>query len=146
MGRSAIKWTMCCALLAALSLAAEGEAKMAAAPTMRTFAGTWSGHTRGLTITRTGIAKESIGDGCCDPIVDIWFHLSPPRGTTAHASVSATITRIVLHDPSFTGTIHRRPRVGDIAIFRLDGGVLTETLTGTNYCNLKAGATGICGA
>lgn len=114
--------------------------------TLSTFAGTWIGHTRSLVITRSGAVHESIGDGCCDPIVDIWFRLTRPRGTTARASVSAIITRIAIHHAPFTGTIHRTPRVGDIAIFNLAGGVIDETLSGTNYCNRRAGAKGICGA
>ncbi|HTN23312.1 MAG TPA: hypothetical protein VL120_04960 [Solirubrobacteraceae bacterium] len=114
--------------------------------TVATFAGSWFGHTRSLKITRGGIASESIGLGCCDPVVDLRLKLSHPRGTNHVASVAVRVTKVVIRDPSNYSASNPAPRVGQTGRFKLRFGVITETLTGTNYCNQAAGLKGTCGA
>jgi hypothetical protein len=114
--------------------------------TLRTFAGTWQGHTRGLTITRDGHAKESIYSGCCDPVIDIEFRLSRPRGTSQAATAIATVTAVRIHDTSYSRKAHPAPHVGESRTLRLRDGVITERLTGTTYCDGKAGHVWKCGA
>jgi hypothetical protein len=111
-----------------------------------TFAGTWSGHTRGLTITPTGHARESIGDGCCDPIIDLTFQLSRPAGTWLNATVTATVISVAVHDKSAFAPGHRPPHLGQKGQLRLRDGVITEPLTGTLYCDMAADLKGTCGA
>jgi hypothetical protein len=123
---------------------AGGQAVSARKATLRTFAGTWFGHTRSLTITRRGRAKESIGNGCCDPVMDLKLRLSRPRGSSRHASVRARVTSVDVHDRSAMS--RRPPRVGETRRLRLRHGVIKEPLTHTNYCNMKADLRGSCGA
>jgi hypothetical protein len=132
------------AAAAAATLTPGTNSATARKATLATFAGTWSGHTRVLRITRKGAAKEAIGDGCCDEIIDLRLQLSHPLGTTRQATALARITAIQWHDR--TGWSGAVPHVGEVRRLRLKNGVITETLTGTNYCNLAAGAKGTCGA
>jgi hypothetical protein len=114
--------------------------------TLRTFAGTWYGHTRSLKITRKGRAKESIGDGCCHPVIDLRLRLSKPRGTRRRASVRARVTWVKVRDKSYFSKKHPAPHVGQRRRMRLRNGVIKERLTGATYCNSKASDKGICGA
>jgi hypothetical protein len=113
--------------------------------TLRTFAGTWQGHSRGLTITRDGRAKESIYSGCCDRVIEIEFRLSRPRGTSQAATAIATVTAVRIRDTSYYGNAHPAPHVGESRTLRLREGVMTESLTGTTYCDGKAGHVWKCG-
>lgn len=110
------------------------------------FAGTWVGHTRVLRINRSGRAKESIGSGCCDPVVDLELHLSRPRGNARRASIRARVTAVHVHDGSAYSDEYPAPHVGQTRRLRLRRGVITEPITGTNYCNRAAGLRGTCGA
>ncbi len=124
------------------------QAQIAATPhaTLATFAGSWGGHTRSLKITRGGVARESIGSGCCNPVVDLRLKLSRPRGTNQVASVAVRVTSVVIHDPGAYSRSFPAPRVGQTGRFKLRFGVITETVTRTNYCNRAAGLKGDCGA
>src|SRR3954451_2519200 len=123
--------------------AARGAAHRA---TLATFAGTWYGHTRGLVITRHGHAKESIGDGCCDPIVDLTLRLSHARGTRSNATVRARVTSVHVHNRRAFTRSNPPPRVGERRRLRLRHGVIKEPITRTNYCSYKADVRGTCGA
>lgn len=111
-----------------------------------TFAGAWGGHTRGMTITRSGHAKESIGSGCCDPIVDLRLRLSHPRGTSTNASVTVRVVAVTVQDSSAFTKAHPAPQVGQTGRMKLKNGVITEPLTDTTYCDKAAGLKGVCGA
>jgi hypothetical protein len=121
------------AAIAAHALAGCGGDKA----TLATFSGTWQGHAHTLTITRTGNAKESIYWGCCHFVIDLRFHLSQPRGTPHDATATATVTAVRIGDRSAFTAAHP-PRVGESRPIRLRDGVITETLTGTNYCSPAA--------
>jgi hypothetical protein len=138
---------------AALAVAAAASIAHAAPPqpateqaTLATFAGDWAGHTRALTITRSGHAKESIGDGCCDPIVDLRLRLSRPRGDRHVASVAVRVTFVRIHDPSVYSRSYPAPHVGQRGRLKLRYGVITDSVTGANYCNARAQTRGTCGA
>src|SRR6185312_10745569 len=63
--------------------------------TLAAFAGQWYGHTRGLVISPSGAGQETIGDGCCDPVIDLGFQLSNVTGTDpTHAMATATVTSV----------------------------------------------------
>ncbi len=113
--------------------------------TLATFAGRWLGHTRSLRITRKGYANESIGSGCCDPVIDLKLRLSRPRGTSRNASVSARVTAVRVHDKRAFTKANPAPHVGETRGLRLKHGVITEPLTHTNYCDRAAGRRGTCG-
>ena len=114
--------------------------------TLAPFVGTWYGHTRGLIIARNGVAKESIGDGCCDPIIDLKLRLSHPRGTSLNATVTARVTAVQVHNVSAFTHTNPAPHVGEVRRFRLSDGVITEPVTNTNYCDMAADLRGTCGA
>jgi hypothetical protein len=134
-----------------LVLAAIAEAAFALAgcgsdkATLATFAGTWQGHGRVLRITRAGLAKESVDFGCCDVVLAIKFRLSRPRGTPRAATAMATVTAVRVGDRSAFTKANPAPHVGESRTIRLRDGVITETLTGTNYCSPIA-RHWVCGA
>lgn len=102
--------------------------------TLASFAGDWWGHTRALRITRHGHATERIGSGCCDPVIDLEFQLSRPRRFQNALTATATVTAVRVRDAgAYTGA-RRPPNVGETKTIRLQGGVITESLMGTNYC------------
>ena len=114
--------------------------------TLATFTGGWIGHTRGLNIRRGGHATESIYSGCCDAVLNLTFRLSRPEGTTTNASVSATVTGVWIRDRSAFTKAYAPPHLGEVRVLRLKNGVITEPLTGANYCNTQAENAGKCGA
>jgi hypothetical protein len=114
--------------------------------TLSTFAGKWFGHTRGLRIKPNGHAKEAIGDGCCDPVISLQFTLSHPHGTSHHARAEATVTKVKVHDKGDFSKKSPPPHVGEVRRIVLKRGVITERLTGTNYCDTAADNRGVCGA
>jgi hypothetical protein len=137
-------------LLALPAVAAQGQASgpsaHAARATLATFAGQWSGHTRGLTILRSGTAHESIGSGCCDEVIRLDLKLSDPRGTSRRASARVRIVKVRILDAEAYSGSQKAPRVGQVGTLRLRDGVITEPFTKTNYCNKAAGLKGDCGA
>ena len=137
-----------CLVLLALSMVAVPAAH-AASPqraTLGTFTGRWIGHRRGLVIRHGGHAAESIYSGCCDPVINLTFRLLRPRGTTTNAAVTATVTGVWVRDRSAFTKAYPAPHVGEVRVLRLRNGVLTETLTGANYCDNEAENAGKCGA
>ena len=113
--------------------------------TLATFGGSWYGHTRGLNITSDGRANESIGSGCCDPVIDLELRLTSPTGTSSDASVTAIVVAVTVRDPTAYSSSNPPPRVGERTRLRLSSGVITEPLTQTNYCG-DAAPKGTCGA
>lgn len=114
--------------------------------TVRTFAGDWYGHTRGLVISKHGHGQESIGNGCCDEVIKLRFHLSAVRGGARHASAKARVTHVHVYDHSYYSRSNPPPHVGEVRRITLRRGVINEKITGTNYCNMHADMTGACGA
>lgn len=111
-----------------------------------TFVGTWSGHTRSLQISRTGVGRESIGAGCCDPVIDLRFRLSRAAGTRRHGTATIRLTYVRVRDPTAYSQKHPPPRVGETGRLVLRNGVITESLTQTTYCDARAARRGVCGA
>src|SRR5262249_41801740 len=114
--------------------------------TLRPFIGTWIGHTRGLTVDRTGLAKEFISDGCCDLVIRLTTRLSRPRRVGGSIVATATVVRARIYDRSAFRSGHAPPHVGERGRFTLRRGIITERLTGTTYCNARASRLGRCGA
>ena len=114
----------------------------APAVTLATFAGTWIGHTRTLTVSASGSAHETVGDGCCTPEIDMTFRLSNPRGTgAAHATATVTVTAVALW--AVDGP---QPKIGQRGTVTLVDGVLTESLGDVTFCDRPAATRGVCGA
>ena len=106
--------------------------------TLATFAGTWQGHGRTLTITQAGNAEERISLGLGHFVIALRFQLSRPRGTPRDATATATVTGVRIGDRSVFTAARPPPRVGESRRIRLRDGVITETLTGANYCGPTA--------
>jgi len=113
-----------------LALGGYGGAKA----TLGTFAGGWQAHARSLSITGTGDAHEWFSLGVGDLVVEMRFHLSQPRGTPHAATAAAMVTAVRIGDRSVFTAAHPPPRVGQSFRIRLRQGVITEPLTGANYC------------
>ena len=134
-------------LFALPAVAAQDRASEPSAhATLATFAGHWFGHTRALTITRSGTAHESVGSGCCDEVIKLDLKLSDPRGTSRRATARVRIVKVQILDKTAYSGSHKAPRVGQVGTLRLRDGVITEPFIKTNYCNKAAGLKGDCGA
>jgi hypothetical protein len=107
--------------------------------TLATFTGTWQAHGRTLKITRTGYAEEQISLGLGHFVIALRFQLSRPRGTPDDATATATVTAVRLGNASTYTAARPPPSVGESRTIRLRAGVITETLTGFNYCGRAAG-------
>jgi hypothetical protein len=115
--------------------------------TLATFAGTWVGHTRILTISAKGFAKEHINAGCCDPVLDLWFRFSHVHGPASNAFATVRVTQVHVLDPTAYAPGYGPPHVGERRTLHLNKqGVITEPLTQTTYCDPAGEATGACGA
>lgn len=125
-----------------MSSATPSATRTASAVSLTTFAGEWVGHTRLLTVSTSGVAHETVSDGCCTPEIDMTFRLANPKGTSAaRASATATVAAVTLW--ALPG---RAPTAGTTFTVGLVDGVLTENLSGDTYCDQAAGARSECGA
>lgn len=66
------------------------------------FRGTWYAHTSGVVVSTSGHVTESIGNGCCDPVIDLEYQLSNPRKSGQGWVADATVTKVALHDVTDT--------------------------------------------
>jgi hypothetical protein len=114
--------------------------------TLGTFAGTWIGHTRQLSITRTGRATERVDDGCCDHVITFRYRLSRVRGVPGNAKATATVTSVAIGDASAFGPSFPAPRVGQGGTIRVRRGVITEPFIKTNFCDDRFTTASPCGA
>jgi len=110
------------------------------------YAGGWSGHDRGLKISRSGVGSEEYLSGCCNVVIDVKFRLSNPRGTRRSATATATVTFVRVWDKTWFTKADPPPHLGERRTLRLRDGVLTEPLVGTDYCDPTAEGQGKCGA
>lgn len=107
-----------------------------------TFAGAWGGHTRGLSITRTGTGREDVDDGCCRRVYTLTFRILGVSGTLTRATARYRVLSFRRY-ASYVKSL----RVGEAGGLKLTNGIVTNTLTGVIYCSDPAwGATGACGA
>jgi hypothetical protein len=111
-----------------------GQHAMQPRATLATFAGYWWGHTRGLRITRSGHADEGINAGCCSRYIDLAFQLLQARGTANNATATFRVTAVKLYNKKIYWKRNPGPRIDQLGELRLKNGVITEPLTGINYC------------
>jgi hypothetical protein len=111
------------------------------------LAGSYTGHTRVLNVSTTGLVVERLDTGT-DPVIQLTYQLSGPKtiggkknGTTTATSV---ITRVKVYDrAAISGKL---PKVGDTGTLTLHGGIITPPYLQTTYCDTAAAAKGQCGA
>jgi hypothetical protein len=98
-----------------------------------------------MQITKSGIATESVGDGCCDPVIEVKYRVSDVHRSGETWTAQTVVTAVKVH-PGWSEGGQPAPRVGQTSILTLNNGVVVSTLTGANYCSDKADLTGVCGA
>lgn len=106
--------------------------------TLATFAGTWYGHTRSLRITRTGLATESIGAGCCNHAITFTMRLSDPSGTTSVGSVLTRVVAVLEVNPADFNRASPTPEVGQTGQMTLRHGVIVDPFLHADYCDMAA--------
>ena len=114
-----------------------------AIPSFSAFTKSWYAHTSFLTVSRTGAVDESVGDGCCDPIIDLRYQLSNPRQEGSAWAADAKVTWVKLHHYT-----DRRPppKVGDTYQVRVENGFFYPfSISDWRYCD-QAVQPGQCGA
>ncbi len=106
------------------------------------FAGSWGGHTRSMTISKDGRGSTFAQLGCCGPVEQIVFQIATWQ--QAGSSWTAQGAILSVKDQISNGK-YDHPGYGTLT---LTGGVITGSLVGfdTNYCNVAADLTGVCGA
>lgn len=109
------------------------------------FIGPWSGHTRALTISASGVGHEHVSDGCCDPLLDLTFQLSDVH-SSGPIRATATVTAVIVHPGWSAHDSGAPPHLGQQGDVTIAGGVITDHLDHVFYCNPAEQAKGSCGA
>jgi hypothetical protein len=117
------------------------------------FTGAWYAHDASLKVGRGGMATETIwayvfcatakGPGPAD-YMTINFRILGINHQRPTWTARVRVTRI-RHNCRLGGA-HRLLQVGDRGRFRLNNGVIHESLTGRRYCDPVKARKGICGA
>ncbi|PZS32758.1 MAG: hypothetical protein DLM58_09185 [Pseudonocardiales bacterium] len=108
------------------------------------FRGPWTGHTRGLTVTPSGLATEYIGDGCCTPQIDLTLQLKNPTGTVTAARADAVVVAVRVF-PGYPASAPK-PAVGDVGLVTVKDGVFEDSWLHVTFCDDAQSRKGTCGA
>jgi hypothetical protein len=109
---------------------------------LATFAGYWGGHTRGLSITSSGLGDERADSGCCVREYRMTFQILSVAGSLTRASATYRVTSFKRYDSAVPNL-----RVGRVGKLLLRNGIITNSLTEDYFCSDPAWtATGACGA
>ena len=115
------------------------------APSFTAFTGDWTGHTKFISVSRTGRLEEHVGDGCCHPVVDMVIQLSNPHRVGATWVADGRVVSAKVHDG--WDTTQPAPKPGDRTVVRVGADhILTESITGYVFCDPEKTAPGTCGA
>jgi hypothetical protein len=98
------------------------------------FFGYWWGHTRGLEIRRDGRGLEGVSDGCCHQVITLRFRLLRVLGTRARAVAAIKVASADVAEKAMAWLPHGPPHGGQVGTLVLQGGVLTDELTGVTFC------------
>jgi hypothetical protein len=125
---------------------ASTPAPTASAVSFTPFVGEWVGHTRDVTVSASGRLEEHVGDGCCDPIIDLVQQLSNPR-RAGGAWVATTRVVSATPHPGWKQTGQAAPKPGDHGTLTIGADhVLVDSITGNGFCDQGKTAPGTCGA
>jgi hypothetical protein len=102
---------------------------------LATFAGGWTAHTRFLRISRAGVGKEWVDDGCCHHEFHLTFELSRVWGSPDNAIAEFVITAFTPGEPGYFDAQHPAPRVGQKGQLRVREHTIVETATDTRFCS-----------
>lgn len=115
-----------------------------AEPTFEKFAYDWFAHTSSLKINAAGFATESVGNGCCSPVIDLTYQLSNPKVRPGGATATARVVSVKVH--SGWSSQEAPPKVGDLGTVTINNGLLTESFNGFVFCDSTQSQAGTCGA
>jgi hypothetical protein len=117
----------------------------ASAPSFAAFAGEWSGHTKFISVSRTGRLEEHVGDGCCHPVIDMVIQLSNPHRVGATWVASGRVVSTKAHDG--WDSAQPAPKPGDRTVVKVGADhILVESITGYLFCDPEKTVPGTCGA
>ena len=121
-------------------------APAASAPSFAAFTGEWIGHTRTVTVSRTGRLVEHVGDGCCDPIIDLVLQLSNPHRVGSKWVATSRVISASVHD-GWKATGQPAPEPGNRGTVTIGTDhILVESISGNGFCDPDKTAPGTCGA
>lgn len=106
----------------------------------------WQAHTSMLKVTSSGLATESVGNGCCDPLIDMTYQLSNPRVQSMVARATARLVSVHVYAGWSSPSAKAPPKVGDIGTVTVRGGLFTEPFNGFVFCDSRQAQAGKCGA
>jgi len=121
-------------------------APTASEPSFAAFAGEWVGHTRLVTVSETGRLEEHVGDGCCDPVIDLVLQLSNPHRSGSSWVATSRVVSAKVHD-GWKGTGQPAPEPADRGTVTIDADhILVESISSNGFCDPDRTAPGTCGA
>ena len=110
-------------------------------PTLQTtFAGSWTGHTRSLTVSPQGRVHEEVYSGCCTPELTMDYQLTSVTGTSP---TEATATGQVTAVKAGPNTGAPPPAIGSSITLTRHGDQITDSITDASFCKPKTQG---CGA
>jgi hypothetical protein len=92
-----------------------------------------------------GRAVEHVGDGCCNPIIDLTMRVRDPRRSGTGWVATTTLVSVDVH-PGWKDSGRPAPRAGNHGTLTLENGLLTDSVTSVTYCNRTQAEKGACGA
>ena len=120
-------------------------APTASAVSLKPFVGEWVGHTRDVTVSTSGRLEEHVGDGCCDPVIDLVLQLSHPRRDGTWVATSRVVSAKV--HPGWKGSGRPAPKPGDTGTVTVGADhILVDSITTNGFCDPDRTAPGTCGA
>jgi hypothetical protein len=130
----------------ATATATTTAAPAAATASFKPFVGEWVGHTRFVSVSRSGRLEAHVGDGCCDPIIDVVLQLSNPRRDGNAWAATTRVVSATAH-AGWKQTGRPAPEPGDRGTVRVGADhILVESITGNGFCDPDRTAPGTCGA
>ena len=90
--------------------------------------------------------REHVGDGCCDPIIDLVLQLSNPRHVDGTWVATTRVVSATAHS-GWKQTGRPSPRPGDRGSVTVGADhVLVGSITDNGFCDPDRTAPGTCGA
>jgi|tagenome__1003787_1003787.scaffolds.fasta_scaffold20233917_1 hypothetical protein len=118
----------------------------ASAVSYSAFLGEWVGHTRFVTVSKTGRIEEHVGDGCCDPIIDLVLQLSNPHRAGKTWVATSRVMSATPHK-GWKGTGRPAPKPGDHGTVTVGADyILVDSITDNGFCDQDKTEPGACGA
>ena len=112
----------------------------------KAFTGEWVGHTRMVDVSSSGRLEEHVGDGCCDPVIDLVLQLSNPRRSGGGWVATSQVLSAKVH-PGWKQTGLPAPKPGDAGTVTIGADhILVDSITTNGFCDPDKTAPGTCGA